>query len=127
MALKCITSLSDVTGLFAPFDSCCPHCKQEKVRRAPYPEGNNPSALRLSKIKNPPRLGDQNSEALLWVLSEPAAIELVARGRLDGALRTFGDYGDVRAEVTHETALLRETHLAIPNKNPQRPYLTQFV
>jgi hypothetical protein len=76
-------------GLDAPLDSCCPDCKQEKIRRPAYPDGDNPFALWLPKIKNSPRLGYQNPEALLWVLSEPTAIELVARRCLDCALRTF--------------------------------------
>src|SRR5690348_1656309 len=72
MSFQCIASLSDVAGLLTSLDSRRPDCKQEKVRRPAYPDGNDPFALGFSEIKNSPRLGDQNSEALLWVLSEPA-------------------------------------------------------
>jgi hypothetical protein len=80
VALNRLASLPDVTLLIAAFDSTCPDRKQEKVDRTAYPEGNNPFVVWFSKIKNPPRLGDQNSEAFLWVLSKPATFELIASG-----------------------------------------------
>jgi hypothetical protein len=83
-----------------------PDREQEKVKRAAYPDGCNPSALWFSVLNNPPRLGHQDSKPFLWVLSKPKAIKSVPVRGFGGGSRAFGDYCDVRAEVTHETALL---------------------
>src|SRR5713226_7549125 len=83
IAVDCLASLTDITPLIVPFDSRRPDRKQEKVRRTAYPNGNNPFVLRLPKIKNPPWLGNQNSETLLWVLTKPQTIESVFRRLLD--------------------------------------------
>ena len=61
------------------------------------------------------RFGDEDPEAFVGVVAEPAAFEAVLEAEFQADLGAFGDYGDVGAEAVEVVALAREAHFAVPD------------